>query len=172
MGKRKASSLTRPVEAGIPATYAATFAEIKERIRKAQHAALRTVNRQLVGLYWDIGRIIVERQAAGGWGRSVVETLAGDLQKEFPGVGGFSVQNLWYMRQLYQEYHESPKLQPLVGEIAWSHNLIIMSRCNGETGCFAIGATTGCTIGGLEDLNAEAVQLAATIKKNFEELGV
>jgi predicted nuclease of restriction endonuclease-like (RecB) superfamily len=128
-GKRKASGLTKPGENGIPATYASAFAETKERIRKAQHAALRAVNKQLVGLYWDIGRIIVERQAAEGWGRSVVEILAGDLQREFPGVGGFSVQNLWYMRQFYQEYHESPKLQPLVGEISWSHNLIIMSRC-------------------------------------------
>ncbi len=116
-------------EDNLPASYVSTFAEIKQRILAARHAALRAVNRQLVGLYWDIGRIIVERQNAEGWGRSIVATLASDLQKEFPGAGGFSVQNLWYMRQLYQEYRESPKLQPLVGEIAWSHNLIIMSRC-------------------------------------------
>ncbi|HOY68040.1 MAG TPA: PDDEXK nuclease domain-containing protein [Candidatus Ozemobacteraceae bacterium] len=112
-----------------PGSYASAFAEIREHVRAAQHAALRSVNKHLVGLYWNIGRIIVERQDAEGWGKAVVETLAGDLQREFPGVGGFSVQNLWYMRQFFQEYHASPKLQPLVGEIAWSHNLIIMSRC-------------------------------------------
>jgi predicted nuclease of restriction endonuclease-like (RecB) superfamily len=51
------------------------------------------------------------------------------LNREFPGVGGFSAQNLWYMRQFYLEYHELPKLQPLVGEIGWKHNLVIMGRC-------------------------------------------
>ena len=113
----------------MPAAYATAFAEIKERIRKAQYAALKSVNKQLVGLYWDIGRIILERQAAEGWGKSVVERLSTDLRQEFPGVGGFSVQNLWYMRQFYAEYHDNERLQPLVGEIAWAHNLAIMSKC-------------------------------------------
>jgi predicted nuclease of restriction endonuclease-like (RecB) superfamily len=79
--------------------------------------------------YWDIGRIILERQAAEGWGKSVVERLSTDLRQEFPGVGGFSVQNLWYMRQFYAEYHDNERLQPLVGEIAWAHNLAIMGKC-------------------------------------------
>ncbi len=128
-GKRKTSSLTRPADGKMPVAYATAFAEIKERIRRAQYAALKSVNKQLVGLYWDIGRIIVERQAAEGWGKSVVERLSTDLRQEFPGVGGFSVQNLWYMRQFYAEYHDHERLQPLVGEIAWAHNLAIMSKC-------------------------------------------
>jgi predicted nuclease of restriction endonuclease-like (RecB) superfamily len=73
--------------------------------------------------------MIAERQETSGWGRSVVENLSKDLRREFPGVGGFSVQNLWYMRQFYQEYSGHEKLQPLVGEIAWAHNLAIMSKC-------------------------------------------
>ena len=105
------------------------WAEIKQRIRSAQYAALKTVNQELVGLYWDIGRMIVGRQAVEGWGKAVVKRLSADLQREFPGVGGFSVQNLWYMRQFYCEYHGNEKLQPLVGEIAWSHNLVIMNKC-------------------------------------------
>jgi predicted nuclease of restriction endonuclease-like (RecB) superfamily len=109
--------------------YGTLLAKIKERVRTAQYAALRAVNKQLVGLYWDIGRIIVERQTSEGWGKSVVERLAADLRLEFPDVGGFSVQNLWYMRQLYAEYHGEKRLQPLVGEIAWAHNLVIMSKC-------------------------------------------
>ncbi|MGE0472922.1 MAG: YhcG family protein [Nitrospirales bacterium] len=121
--------MTRPADGKMPAAYATAFAEIKERIRRAQYAALKAVNKQLVGLYWDIGRIIVERQAAEGWGKSVVERLSTDLRQEFPGVGGFSVQNLWYMRQFYAEYHDNERLQPLVGEIAWAHNLAIMSKC-------------------------------------------
>ncbi len=109
--------------------YPRLLAEIKERIRSAQYQALKAVNRELVGLYWDIGRMIVERQEAEGWGKSVVERLSGDLRQEFPGVSGFSVQNLWYMRQFYSEYHGEERLQPLVGEIAWAHNLAIMSKC-------------------------------------------
>jgi predicted nuclease of restriction endonuclease-like (RecB) superfamily len=73
--------------------------------------------------------LIVEKQEQSGWGKSVVERLSQDLRKEFPGVAGFSVQNLWYMRQFHLEYREHEKLQPLVGEIAWAHNLVIMSKC-------------------------------------------
>jgi predicted nuclease of restriction endonuclease-like (RecB) superfamily len=109
--------------------YASLLAEVKERIRSAQYKALKAVNTELVGLYWDIGRMIAERQEKAGWGRSVVESLSADLRREFPGVAGFSVQNLWYMRQFYLEYTGHKKLQPLVGEIAWAHNLVIMGKC-------------------------------------------
>lgn len=112
-----------------PQGYPYLLTEIKERIRSAQYEALKTVNKELVGLYWDIGRMILERQDVEGWGKAVVERLSTDLRQEFPGVKGFSVQNLWYMRQFYAEYHGNKKLQPLVGEIAWAHNLVIMSKC-------------------------------------------
>ena len=113
----------------LPADYNQLLANVKERIRSAQYAALKAVNTELVGLYWDLGRMIVERQNQAGWGTSVVEQLSQDLRREFPGVAGFSVQNLWYMRQFHMEYREHEKLQPLVGEIAWAHNLAIMSKC-------------------------------------------
>jgi predicted nuclease of restriction endonuclease-like (RecB) superfamily len=109
--------------------YPALLAEVKARIQSAQYAALRAVNKELVGLYWDIGRLIVERQQTEGWGKGVVEQLSADLRVAFPGVGGFSTQNLWYMRQFFQEYSATPKLQPMVGEIGWAHNLLILSRC-------------------------------------------
>ncbi|AET64449.1 PDDEXK nuclease domain-containing protein [Methanothrix harundinacea] len=112
----------------LPDDYAALLAEVKERVYSAQYEALKAVNRELVALYWDIGKLIAGRQEREGWGRSVVERLADDLQNEFPGVRGFSVQNLWYMRQFYLEYRGDEKLQPLVGEISWSKNLIIMAR--------------------------------------------
>ncbi|MDY0162884.1 PDDEXK nuclease domain-containing protein [Desulfobotulus sp.] len=114
---------------GKPQDYPRLLTEIKERIRSAQYEALKAVNKELVGLYWDIGRMIMERQDVEGWGKAVVERLSADLRQEFPGVKGFSVQNLWYMRQFYSEYQGSQKLQPLVGEIAWAHNLVIMSKC-------------------------------------------
>ncbi len=113
----------------LPEDYARLLADVKERVRAAQYAALKAVNKELVGLYWDIGRMIAERQKVEGWGKSVVEQLAKDLRAEFPGVRGYSAQNLWYMRQFFLEYHEDVKLQPLVGEISWAKNLVIMGRC-------------------------------------------
>ena len=129
--KKPASKKRAPAARKIGAAkgYSALLAEVKARVRAAQYTALRAVNKELVGLYWDIGRLIMARQQSEGWGKSVVEQLANDLRAAFPGVGGFSAQNLWYMRQFYQEYGAAPKLQPLVGEIGWSHNLLILSRC-------------------------------------------
>lgn len=109
--------------------YGSLLREIKERIHKAQYEALKAVNKELIALYWDIGSLIVGRQKKHGWGKSVVENLAKDLQLEFPGIRGFSAQNIWYMRQFYIEYHKNIKLQPLVGEISWAKHLVIMSRC-------------------------------------------
>ena len=109
--------------------YVKLLQDVKQRIHSAQYEALKAVNKELTLLYWDIGRIILGRQKKHGWGKSVVETLAKDLQKEFQGVWGFSSQNLWYMRQFYTEYHKKANLQPLVGEISWAKHLIIMGKC-------------------------------------------
>jgi predicted nuclease of restriction endonuclease-like (RecB) superfamily len=110
-------------------SYLEFLASIKSRIREAQYSALKSVNKQLIRLYWDLGKKIVEKQEECSWGKSVVEALAKDLQKEYPGVKGFSSQNLWYMRQFYIKYRNNQKLQPMVGEISWAKNLIIMSKC-------------------------------------------
>lgn len=115
-----------------PVEYLTLLGEIRERIRSAQYEALKAVNKELITLYWDIGRMIVERQQGESWGKSVVQRLAGDLQKDFPGIQGFSAQNLWYMRQFYLEYCNKPKLQPLVGEVSWSKNLVVMARCKDD----------------------------------------
>ena len=114
---------------GKPQDYPRLLSEIKERIRSAQYEALKAVNKELVGLYWDIGRMIVERQDVEGWGKAVVEQLAADLRTEFPGVGGFSSSNLWRMKAFFEAYTGLEKLAPLVREIGWSHNLAILERC-------------------------------------------
>ena len=114
---------------GKPQDYPRLLSEIKERIRSAQYEALKAVNKELVGLYWDIGRMIVERQDVEGWGKAVVEQLAADLRTEFPGVGGFSASNLWRMKAFFEAYTGLEKLAPLVREIGWSHNLAILERC-------------------------------------------
>ena len=116
----------------IPAGYNHFLKDIKQRIRVAQYEALKSVNKELILLYWDIGGKIVDNQKKHGWGKAVVETLAKDLQMEFPGVAGYSADNLWRMRKFYLNYANKPKLAPLVQEIAWAHNIIIMEKCKNE----------------------------------------
>ncbi len=103
--------------------------DIKEKISKAQHNALKSVNKELIGLYWDIGKSIVDRQKLHGWGKSIVQNLSQDLQKEFVGIKGFSQRNLWNMRNFYIEYKDNKKLQTLSAQIAWSHNMIVFQKC-------------------------------------------
>jgi predicted nuclease of restriction endonuclease-like (RecB) superfamily len=103
--------------------------EIKEKIYNSQIKAMQAVNRELLALYTEIGRSIVEKQEQLGWGKSIIENLAKDLQDEFPGMRGFSSRNLWLIRSFYIEYKDSIKLQPLVAEISWSHNVILIEKC-------------------------------------------
>jgi predicted nuclease of restriction endonuclease-like (RecB) superfamily len=113
----------------LPKDYTELLAEIKQRIRSAQYDALKAVNKELIALYWDIGRMIVERQKNESWGKAIVERLAQDLQKEFLGIGGFSARNIWHMRNFHVTYAKNPILQPLVAEIGWTHNLVILEQC-------------------------------------------
>jgi predicted nuclease of restriction endonuclease-like (RecB) superfamily len=83
-------------------------------------------------LYWDIGELIVTRQESAGWGKSVVEQLAQDLQIEFHGMAGFSARNIWNMRSFYVTYRTNEKLQPMVAEIGWTHNLVILEKCKDD----------------------------------------
>ncbi|MEL7408840.1 MAG: PDDEXK nuclease domain-containing protein [Cyanobacteria bacterium J06558_2] len=106
--------------------------EIKQHICSAQYEALKAVNQKLIALYWEIGKSIVTRQQGETWGKSVVEQLAKDLQQEFPGISGFSARNIWNMRSFYLTYCQNEKLQPLVAEISWTHNLIIMQKCKDD----------------------------------------
>ena len=116
----------------VPGGYNSFLKEIKQCIRIAQYEALKTVNKEMIMLYWDIGSKIVKNQKKHGWGKSIVETLARDLQLEFPGVAGYSADNLWRMRKFYINYVNKPKLAPMVQEIAWAHNIIIMEKCKDD----------------------------------------
>jgi predicted nuclease of restriction endonuclease-like (RecB) superfamily len=106
--------------------------DIKSKIKSAQYRALQTVNKEQIQLYWEIGQLISERQQQHGWGKSIVEKLSVELQKSFVGINGFSARNLWYMRSLYHEYSQSTILQPVVAEIAWTHNILILEKCKDE----------------------------------------
>lgn len=109
--------------------YSEFFQGILSCIREAQSKALQTVNRELVALYWDIGRRIVEKQRDEKWGDGVIKRLAADLQNMFPGAKGFSERNLWRMRDFYVSYEANTKLSPPVTEISWTHNSYILVKC-------------------------------------------
>jgi len=106
------------------------FADIVTLIKDARSRALKTVNSELINLYWKIGEYIHTKVNNAGWGQSVVKQLAEFLSKQEPNLKGFSDKNLWRMKQFYENYKDFPKLSPLVREISWSHNLAIFSRCN------------------------------------------
>ncbi|WP_367026871.1 PDDEXK nuclease domain-containing protein [Methylococcus sp. ANG] len=115
-----------------PVGYADFVNEIKQQIRQRQYQALRAANKELLALYWWMGETISRRQTEQGWGKAVVESLAHDLQAAFPGRNGFSARNLWNMLDFYRAYADKPKLQPLVAEISWAKNLLIMARCKDD----------------------------------------
>jgi predicted nuclease of restriction endonuclease-like (RecB) superfamily len=105
-------------ETKAPVGYGELLEDLKARIRTAQVRAALSVNRELVALYWHIGKSIVERQRAEGWGKAVVERLSADLQREFPGVAGLSRQNIWKMRAFYLAWTEEvPILSQPVREL-------------------------------------------------------
>jgi predicted nuclease of restriction endonuclease-like (RecB) superfamily len=114
--------------------YTATFAEIKKQIKEAQVKAVLSVNKELLVLYWFIGKTVVEREQKDGWGAQVIERLAQDLQREFPGVKGFSRSNVFSMRAFYSAYwsivQEAPgQLQNLpFFAIPWWHNVILLAK--------------------------------------------
>jgi predicted nuclease of restriction endonuclease-like (RecB) superfamily len=111
----------------VPAGYGSWLRSLKGRLRDAQLQAHRTVNAELIGLYWDIGREIVEQQASQGWGAGVVRRLAVDLGTEFPGMQGFSFTNLNYMRSFARAWPE-PIFQQAVGRLPWGHITVLLGK--------------------------------------------
>ncbi|MFH0790872.1 MAG: PDDEXK nuclease domain-containing protein [Candidatus Omnitrophota bacterium] len=106
--------------------YKIFFKKLREEILYARQKVYQTVNKQLVELYLYIGKGIYEKIEISRWGESIVETLSTDLQKEFPEMKGFSAQNLWRMKQIYETYQDYEKLSTLLRELPWSHNVLIL----------------------------------------------
>lgn len=111
-----------------PSGYPQLLEKLKARIRGAQVRAALAVNRELVLLYWSIGRDILTRQGSEGWGTKVTDRLAHDLRVEFPGVEGFSSRSLKYMRALAEAWPEEPIVQQLIAQLPWGHNLRVLDR--------------------------------------------
>ena len=106
--------------------------DIKNKIRNSQYEAMKAVNQTLINLYWGIGQEIYNQQQEKGWGKSIVEVLSKEIQKDFPDVKGFSSSNLWRMRNFYVTYSNAENLAPLVREISWSKNITIMEKCKDQ----------------------------------------
>jgi predicted nuclease of restriction endonuclease-like (RecB) superfamily len=104
------------------------YGEIISIIERVRENAFRAVNRELISMYWEIGKYISDKVKNGGWGKAIVADFAQFIQAERPDIKGFSASNIWRMRQFYETYRDNEKLAPLVREISWTHNLIIMSR--------------------------------------------
>jgi len=110
----------------------AKYVEIISIIERARENAFRAVNRELISMYWEIGKYVSEKVKNDGWGKSVVADFARFIQTEHPDLKGFSASNIWRMRQFYETYNGNEKLAPLVREISWTHNLLIMSRAKSD----------------------------------------
>ncbi|MCQ2218750.1 MAG: PDDEXK nuclease domain-containing protein [Paludibacteraceae bacterium] len=107
------------------------FADVVGMIRNAKQRAYTAVNSTLIDLYWQIGKYISTQVESAAWGKSVVEQLADYIRNQEPNSEGFSKQNLWRMKQFYETYKDTDEiLSPMVREISWTNNVIIMSRCN------------------------------------------
>jgi len=108
--------------------YQTLLASLKQRIREAQVRAGLAVNRELVLLYWSIGREIIARQQAQGWGAKVIDSLAQDLRREFPEMQGLSPRNLKYMRAFAENWPDEAIVQAPLAQITWYHNLALLEK--------------------------------------------
>ena len=116
----KRVSKSPKVVAALPADYAPLLADIKARVQTARIKAGLAANRELLALYWDIGRLILERQRKEGWGAKVIDRLSADLQRELPGQQGFSPRNLKYMRAFAEAWPETVIVQQPAAQLAGS----------------------------------------------------
>jgi predicted nuclease of restriction endonuclease-like (RecB) superfamily len=114
-----------------PAGYADWLADLKGRIHSAQQRATLVVNRELVLLYWQIGRDILARQADQGWGAKVIARLAQDLRTAFPEMKGFSPRNLKYMRAFAEAWPDAGFVQAVLAQLPWYHQLALLDKLPG-----------------------------------------
>jgi predicted nuclease of restriction endonuclease-like (RecB) superfamily len=112
----------------LPNDYDVFLKSLKERVRSAQLRASLAVNRELVLLYWGIGRDILARQKEQGWGAKIIDHLAADLRREFPQMEGLSPRNLKYMRAFAEAWPDEPIVQQLAAQIPWFHNCTILDK--------------------------------------------
>ena len=112
----------------LPPDYADWLAELKSRIHAAQQRASLSVNRELVLLYWHIGRDILQRQSRDGWGSKVIDRLSQDLRNAFPDMKGFSPRNLKYMRAFADAWPDEAIVQEVLAQLPWYHQIALLDK--------------------------------------------
>jgi predicted nuclease of restriction endonuclease-like (RecB) superfamily len=130
-------------------TFENKFGKILELIKSTRQRVLKTVNTELIDLNWSIGKFISENCTQNNWGESTVEKMSRFIIEQEPDIKGFSPQNLWRMKQFYDTYFQDEILAPLVREIGWSNNLLILSRT--------------------KDRNEKEFYIRLTIKENYSK---
>jgi len=106
-----------------------SFSEVVNLIRAAKTQAYRAVNTVLVDLYWQVGEYVSRKVEAGTWGEGTVDQLAAYIAERHPDIRGFTRANLYRMRQFYEIHRSDENVAPLVRQLPWSHNLVILGRC-------------------------------------------
>ena len=109
--------------------YKEFITNLKSKIKSAQLKAHIKVNEELLRLYWDIAKRIVQKQKESSWGDKVLETISKDLKKEFPNMSGFSLRNIQYMKKWYQFYSIVQQPVAQIFQIPWGHNIHIITKC-------------------------------------------
>lgn len=112
----------------LPNDYASVLKELKKRIQSERLRITLAANSALVLLYWDIGKIIVERQQQQGWGAKIIDRLSFDLKHSFPEMSGFSPRNLKYMRKFAETWPDQTIVQEVLAQIPWYHNLALLEK--------------------------------------------
>ena len=112
----------------VPADYGATLKTIKQRVLRERVRVVLAANSAMVLLYWDIGRLILERQTGEGWGAKVIDRLARDLRQSFPDMQGFSSRNLLFMRRFAEEFRDAAIVKQLVSQLPWGHVIRLVQR--------------------------------------------
>jgi len=115
-------------ELALPDDYPHLLADLKAQIRSAQWTAARVVNTQLIELYWGIGKAILDRQKAEGWGTRVIDRLSDDLRAAYPDMRGLSRSNIHYMRQMAAAWSESAVVPQPVGQLPWGHVRVLLDK--------------------------------------------
>ena len=114
--------------AAMPADYAEWLADIRARVVAARQRAALAANAELIGLYWQIGRDILQRQSAQGWGSKVIERLARELREAFPEMKGFSARNLKYMRAFAEAWPDPDFVQQFAAQLPWFHLCTLLDK--------------------------------------------
>lgn len=109
----------RMAHLSIPGDYGATLKAIQQRVQQERARVILSANAALIQLYWDIGRLILDRQSRSGWGAKVIDRLGRDLRKSFPEMQGFSTRNLQFMRTFAEEFSDTAIVKQLASQLPW-----------------------------------------------------